>query len=337
MGWRESVAAIPEQACPLTHLLVSDLADSRPKAGVLICLSTMLEYPQMTTEAKKGWLVWVLVAVGFLALGGALAYGYNEYTKLEAELAMARQDIATLSDELEASEGENANLTQDVAEQQAIIDNFSGQISRITNTVGTLEKLAATDPELLKKYSRVYFLNENYVPAKLGQVEQEYAFSNSGGNFLINADVWPFLKRLLDAARADGQELLIASAFRSFDTQGALNASYRVTYGSGANQFSAEQGYSEHQLGTAVDFTTPTAGAVFARFANDPAYQWLLDNAHRYGFVLSYPEGNTYYKYEPWHWRFVGRELAIHLKNEGKYFYDLDQREIDAYLVKLFD
>jgi len=63
----------------------------------------------------------------------------------------------------------------------------------------------------------------------------------------------------------------------------------------------------------------------------------LNEYAHEYGFVLSYAEGNSYFMFEPWHWRFVGVELATRLKNEGKKFYDLDQREINQYLVKIFD
>ena len=122
------------------------------------------------------------------------------------------------------------------------------------------------------------------------------------------------------------------------DSKAALKSESKITYGPGtANQFSADQGCSEHQLGTSVDFTTLDAGAVFSKFRTDPAYQWLKDNAHNYGFILSYPEENSYYKFEPWHWRFVGVELAKTLHRENKYFYDLDQREIDTYLIKLFD
>jgi D-alanyl-D-alanine carboxypeptidase len=62
-----------------------------------------------------------------------------------------------------------------------------------------------------------------------------------------------------------------------------------------------------------------------------------LANAYKYGFTLSYPKGNTSYVFEPWHWRFVGVKLATDLHNQGKNFYDLDQRSIDAYLVNFFD
>jgi D-alanyl-D-alanine carboxypeptidase len=173
---------------------------------------------------------------------------------------------------------------------------------------------------------------------KLIPIEDPYIFKNNGGNLLVHVDVWPYLKRLLDDARSNNIQLLVTSAFRSFDTQSSLKAEYRVVYGAGtANQFSADQGYSEHQLGTSIDFVTENTGVVFARFKSDPAYPWLQDNAYKYGFILSYPEGNNYYKFEPWHWRFVGVDLATMLHNESKHFYDLDQREIDSYLIKLFD
>ena len=111
-----------------------------------------------------------------------------------------------------------------------------------------------------------------------------------------------------------------------------------MTYGAGtANSFSADQGYSEHQLGTTVDFTNPTIGAMLTSFEKSMGYAWLQKNAYLYGFSLSYPKGNTHFVFEPWHWRYVGVELAKKLHDEGKTLYDLDQRDIDTYLIKFFD
>ena len=70
----------------------------------------------------------------------------------------------------------------------------------------------------------------------------------------------------------------------------------------------APPGHSQHQLGTAIDF-----GSIDVSFARTPAGQWLLANAWRYGFSLSYPEGQealTGYSWEPWHYRYVGRAAA---------------------------
>lgn len=276
----------------------------------------------------------VVVSVVLLALLGFSAYAY---VSLDKTLSTVEVEKAELEETLVKEREANDILRRDNADKQVIIDNFQGQIESITSTVGTLEKLSQTDPELLNKYSKVYFLNENYVPSKLVDISDEYTY-DGGQNFLFHGDAWPFLERLLRDARADSQDLLVASAFRSFDTQSSLKSGYSVTYGAGtANQFSADQGYSEHQLGTSVDFTTPDVGAVFSKFEKDSAYEWLLDHAHNYGFVLSYPKGNTYYIFEPWHWRFVGVDLASDLHEEGKHFYDLSQRELDEYLVKLFD
>jgi len=283
-------------------------------------------------QEQVALLVLIVVA---LFLTGFSAY---EYFNLRGDLKTLERDNASLTAELERLNDERTNLLKENRNQRNTILSLGGQIEYITTTVDTLEKLTQIDPELLKKYSKVYFLSENYVPAELAPIESLYASSINGGNFMFQMKAWPFLRKLLERVRSDGIELQVASAFRSFDTQASLKAEYKVIYGAGtANQFSAEQGYSEHQLGTSVDFTTPAIGGVSLEFQTSPAYEWLKKNAYQYGFVLSYPEENSYYKFEPWHWRFVGVELASRLYSDNKYFYDLDQREIDTYLVKLFD
>ena len=77
--------------------------------------------------------------------------------------------------------------------------------------------------------------------------------------------------------------------------------------------YSAYPGTSEHQTGLCVDFITSTMSDLDITFANTPAFAWLSNNAYRFGFILRYPEGKeniTGYTYEPWHYRFVGREVA---------------------------
>jgi LAS superfamily LD-carboxypeptidase LdcB len=269
------------------------------------------------------------IAMGVLVLG-AVAYGaFYTYRNLEIE----KSDLLA---QLESERAGKYEILKELQVREDIINSFQGQINEISGAVGTLEKLSQTDEELLKKYSKVYFLNENYVPPALADIEEKYLLQGSK-NFLIYAKVEPYLRKLLEASHADGHNLLVASAYRSFETQMGLKSAYTVTYGSGANKFSADQGYSEHQLGTTVDFTTEKLGANFSAFASDPAYNWLLDHAHKYGFILSYPPNNAYYKYEPWHWRYVGVALATDLYDKDQHFYDLDQREIDKYLIKLFD
>ncbi|MCU0652795.1 MAG: M15 family metallopeptidase [Candidatus Pacebacteria bacterium] len=215
-------------------------------------------------------------------------------------------------------------------------DAFSNQINEIKGQLGTLQKINNTDPDLLKKYSKVYFLNENYVPRSFVKIDSGYTFKPEE-TFLFYADTWPFLKVMLDTAKADNVDLKVLSAYRSFSEQSSLKSSYKVTYGTGANKFSADQGYSEHQLGTTIDLTNESVGASLDGFDKTPEFKWLTDNAYNFGFIMSYPKGNDYYQYEPWHWRFVGRALAQKLHDEGKNFYDLDQRTIDEHRVSFFD
>lgn len=290
----------------------------------------------------------VFVGIPFVIVVGLSWYGIREYRHVIASLDT--QD-ALYRDQIDGMQGSLDTLKKDVYDLQKknvlIIENLlttqslsgtvAAQIGQLSNTVTDLKKLSETDPELLKKYSKVYFLNEHYVPIALSPLDTKYQVDQSK-KLEIHSSVAPRLTSLLDAALASGLNLRLASAYRSFGTQAQLKTSYKVTYGAGtANQFSADQGYSEHQLGTTIDFTTVALKGGLGGFDKTPEYAWLVSNAHRYGFILSYPKNNAYYEYEPWHWRYVGVSLATKLSQEGGTFYTTDQRAIDGYLATLFD
>lgn len=282
-----------------------------------------------------------------LILGGVGAIGYliylnNKLTKekqvLGDELTKTQQDFASTSENLMVSiDALKEFLTTIQGDKRAAEENLMKQkdaLDAMSGTLDTYQKIVSTDRELLEKYSRIFFLNENYTPKSLTVIPTSYTY---GPEKMISSDVWPFLQILLDDANTRAVDLKVTSAYRSFDTQSTLKSTYKVTYGSGANKFSADQGYSEHQLGTTVDFTTSILGGENSSFAKTASYTWLMENAYKYGFILSYPKGNTYYIFEPWHWRFVGKNLALTLHNSNKNFIDLPQRELDTYLVSLFD
>jgi len=267
----------------------------------------------------------------------------SDIKDLNATVDMTKAELETTTLDLGNTRDELATTTMALYEcetnynfEKNRMDSFGSQINDIAGTVNVLEKLKKTDKELLKKYSKIYFLNENYIPESFAKIDPAYTF-NPKEDYLIHSKIAPSLEVLLATAKADNIDLKIISAYRSFGAQSSLKSSYKVIYGTGANKFSADQGYSEHQLGTTVDFTTPEAGAGFTDFEKTAAYQWLLDNAYTYGFILSYPQDNKYYQFEPWHWRYAGKALAKKLHDDGKNFYDLDQREIDQYLVSFFD
>lgn len=269
-----------------------------------------------------------------LVLVAAGAYGYRDLSA--RYMALAQKDAALETKAVDLSD-QLYQAQQGLAAVQERLGGFENKVGDISGTVDVLEKLRNTDRELLQKYSKVFFLNEHYAPPRLALIEEQYRY-NPERPEKVHAAVAPYLEDMLNRARDDGVDIYVRSSYRSFEEQKALKSAYTVTYGAGsANAFSADQGYSEHQLGTTLDLVASRRDNLTESFDQTKAFEWLKDNAHIYGFVLSYPKGNTYYMYEPWHWRFVGVELAGDLHNRGKYFYDLEQREIDEYLPQLFD
>ncbi|MEK7180885.1 MAG: M15 family metallopeptidase [Patescibacteria group bacterium] len=300
-----------------------------------------------TEQSKKAFsiTVGILLLIGILGYGGYRFWELNFINQsLKAKLAGSELRLSITDKNLSLVEKEKSDLTEALLNEQSKNTLFEGQISglsgmvgQLSGTVGVLKKLSQTDPELLKKYSKVYFLSEHYIPSKLGVIPDEYLYKK-GELEQIHADALSFFKKMMESAKQDSITLEVVSAYRSFGDQASVKTGYKVTYGAGsANQFSADQGYSEHQLGTAIDFTTPELKVPLSGFSKTTAYKWLEENAYRFGYVISYPLTNSYYQFEPWHWRFVGVALATKLHDNNEYLYDMPQRDIDQHLVNIFD
>lgn len=288
--------------------------------------------PKVVFKISKANILLGLVVILVVVLLG----GSYKFYKTTEKLNIIQTQLATTTAELVITRTDKESLSQALYSEQQKNNLFESQIKEISGTVGTLDKLSKTDKELLQKYSKVYFLNEHYLPSDLATVTPIYVYEKERAQ-KIHAKALPYLEEMIKDAEKVGASIQVISAYRSFNEQSKVKDGYTFTYGSGANQFSADQGYSEHQLGTALDFTTSELGSVFTKFASTESFKWLLENAYKYGFILSYPQSNDYYQFEPWHWRFVGKQLAERLHEEGEYFYNLDQRKIDAYLITIFD
>jgi D-alanyl-D-alanine carboxypeptidase len=138
----------------------------------------------------------------------------------------------------------------------------------------------------------------------------------------VRSDVAEPLKTMFVAAGADGHDLMIGSAYRSAALQKVYFDSYAAASGAeAANQYSAHPGESEHQTGLSVDISTLSRNCYLDEcFTSTPDGQWLATNAHEYGFTLRYPKGKeiiTGYQFEPWHYRYVGVDLATALYQSG--------------------
>ena len=178
------------------------------------------------------------------------------------------------------------------------------------------------------------FANPRYQPSDLRLVSVPTLPGRGQDERSLRALLMPDLEKLVAAARAAGVTLRVGSGYRSYATQASLFAGYVRRHGeAAASRFSSRPGHSEHQSGLAVDF----AGAdqtcwVDDCFEQTAAGKWLAAHAHEYGFILRYPKGKesiTGYQYEPWHFRYVGRELAGALHQSG-----LTMEEAWSYIEK---
>ncbi len=166
----------------------------------------------------------------------------------------------------------------------------------------------------------LYTLPEDYAPSDLEPVSSLGVGSDATQ---LRSFVLPDLKALLAAAEAAGMGLEVQSAYRSYSYQEQTFAYWTEQDGyDAALKSSARPGHSEHQLGTALDFRSADGPPAWELddWAETPEGAWLAQHAAAFGFVMSYPKGKealTCYIYEPWHYRYVGREEAAEVAASG--------------------
>ncbi len=146
---------------------------------------------------------------------------------------------------------------------------------------------------------------------------KSYPLPSSYGNGLTSEFNSNF-KKMKEGAKKDGITLTVVSGFRSYSTQKAVYNKWVSRDGKAkADTYSARPGYSEHQSGLAADLNH-----VGSSFDNTKEAKWLAENCYKYGFILRYPQGKqseTGYIYESWHFRYVGKDLAKKLYNNGNW------------------
>lgn len=163
--------------------------------------------------------------------------------------------------------------------------------------------------DLLVLVNKFYALPSGIEPNDLIQVE----------SVKMQREAGKALKEMATAMRNDGLKIILQSGYRSEDTQSYLYNRYVARDGKEeADTYSARPNHSEHQTGLAIDVSHD--GTLEEYFEDTPQFEWLQDNAHKYGFILRYPKDKVYmtgYTYEPWHYRYVGIEVATLIKNEN--------------------
>lgn len=172
------------------------------------------------------------------------------------------------------------------------------------------------------------YLDSNYIPENLELLDNSYAKSDI---YLVK-EAKDNIERLISDAKGDGMNIRVISAYRSYSYQENLYNNYVKNDGvENADTYSARPGYSEHQTGLVVDVTR--AFDDFNNFENTNEYNWMLENAHNYGFILRYPkdkEDITTYSFEAWHYRYVGVELAQKIKASNLTFDEYYVRYLES-------
>lgn len=161
----------------------------------------------------------------------------------------------------------------------------------------------------------------SYEPADLVVPNVPTAAPGSGA---LRAEAAAAVESMFAAAAADGVQLVVASAYRSYAYQAGTYTHWVQQYGGStaeADTASARPGFSEHQTGLAVDLAqSDGACTLLPCFAEQPAGQWAAANAYRFGFIVRYQlgfHGITGFHAEPWHLRYVGVDVATDMHNRG--------------------
>lgn len=137
----------------------------------------------------------------------------------------------------------------------------------------------------------------------------------------LRAEAAQAARTMVDAAKAEGVTLTVSSAYRSYAVQQQTYQHWVSVNGQKvADQLSARPGYSEHQTGLAIDFSSPEGCRLEECYEDTRAGRWLAKNAQNYGFILRFPKGQqavTGYLFEPWHYRYLGKDLTARYVASG--------------------
>lgn len=229
--------------------------------------------------------------------------------------------------------------------QVVLLENIlSMSDSVFTNTIGESNALAqkilenkedflrdldivmkANTDDLLILADKKNYLSKDYIPSDLVNLKPNNAYLLNRNDLSLRIPVEKALTEMALAAQKDDVKIVVSSTYRSYDYQDALYQRNVKQLGKEvADRESARPGTSQHQLGTAIDF-----GSITDEFAQTKAGIWLNDNAGVYGFSLSFLQGYesvTGYRWESWHFRYIGKEAVSFQK---KWFNNVQQYMIE--------
>lgn len=212
-----------------------------------------------------------------------------------------------------------SNNQQNLAEQQQQDQIIEQQPGSLNKKQHSLDEPGSIWQVVNKKRP----LPGGYIPFDLIVPDVRLRLAASEEQMKFRKIAEPELIEMFRAAQADGVTLVFGSGYRSYGLQKKFYDGYVARDGqAAADRYSARPGTSEHQTGLSFDVTSSTGKChLEVCFENMVEGQWVKVNAYKYGFIIRYQsskEAVTGYQYEPWHLRYVGKELAAELNKTGQ-------------------
>lgn len=283
----------------------------------------------MPRLSKKAIILSATVLILTLSLMLIFIYQYkNGFTYITLnEAKKSNEEVKESRDNTDNEENKSEDITEVIeaekAEHATTERNFTS--SYLVNWWEYPDEILETEKDgdnLLVLVTKKYKLPPTYAPLDL--VKANNSGIRRGENYYVRNILINDLTNLVNDISAEGIDISIVSGYRSYATQESTYQ-YWVNYNGGsteeADKISARAGHSQHQLGTAIDFSTNgISDSIGSQFTGTEAQKWLADNAYKYGFALSYPYGGeevTGYSYESWHYRYIGVDNALEWKNSG--------------------
>ncbi|MGL4991385.1 MAG: M15 family metallopeptidase [Sarcina sp.] len=217
------------------------------------------------------------------------------------------------NNENSASIKDNEEIKDEITNEMNSDNDISSEDAKIVSAVMENEN----DVAIL--CNKLVSLGENYKPQDLVVPNVNLAYAKTLQQSHLREEAARALEELFKAAKeAQLEDLYLVSGFRSYEYQNEIFTNSLNNRGrEHTEKYMAKPGHSEHQTGLTADISTKSQGLTLEEsFEKTKEGQWLAQNAYKFGFILRYPEDRvetTGYAYEPWHFRYVGKEISEYM------------------------